>query len=110
MRTRCLGAYRHLRLSRADRGMLVAEFHRIGQDRPPSSMDSRLRRSDYAGPETSRWNCNEAAQDNSGALADEDTDDSSFDFYAGIASAIGVLLVLIVAVVTAASLWVLVQR
>jgi hypothetical protein len=50
------------------------------------------------------------AQNTNRALFDEDPDSNSFDFYVGVASAIGLLIILIVAVVTAVSLWLLIRR
>jgi hypothetical protein len=86
-------AYRHLRLTP-----------------PSSSMDSRARLAGYAGTETSAWDCNREAHDTGEALFDDDPDGNSLDFYVAVATVIGLLLILIVAVVTAASLWLLVQR
>lgn len=80
------------------------------QDRSSSSMDSRLRLSDYTDAETSSGDCNREAPDTGGELLDDNPDGNSFDFYVGIASAIALLLVLIVAVVTAVSIWLLIQR
>jgi len=131
MQTGYSGAHRHLQLSRDDEGVLVAEsnrnggwfimnaerhtefvdaLHRSGQDRSGSPMDSPLRLSDYAGAQTSNWDCNQETQDTGEARIDDDPDGNSFDFYVGIASAIGLLLVLIVAAVTAVSIWMLIQR
>src|SRR5580698_1893657 len=80
MQTGYSGAHRHLQLSRDDEGVLVAEsnrnggwfimnaerhtefvdaLHRSGQDRSGSPMDSPLRLSDYAGAQTSNWDCNQ---------------------------------------------------
>jgi hypothetical protein len=80
------------------------------QDRPSSSMDSRPRAAGYASSETSGWDCNREGQNTDGALFDDDPDGNSFDFYVWIATAIGLLLVLSVAVLTAVSIWVLVRR
>jgi hypothetical protein len=131
MQTGYLGAYRHLHQSRDDKGALIAElhsnggpflinvegrtdsvdaFHGDGQDRPPSCLDSRRRRSGDIGVETSSADGKPEAQDTDGALVDDNPDGNSFDFYVGIASAIGLLLVLIVAVVTALSILLLIQR
>jgi hypothetical protein len=50
------------------------------QDRSSSSMDSRLRLSDYADAETSSGDCNREAQDTGGELLDDNPDGNSFDF------------------------------
>jgi hypothetical protein len=80
------------------------------QERSSSSKDTRLRLSDYAGAETRSGDCNREAQDISGALLDDNPDGNSFDFYVGIASTIGLSLVFVVAIVTAVSISLLIER
>jgi hypothetical protein len=75
------------------------------QERFSSSLDSGLRLSNYRGAETGNWDCHQAAEDTSGVLFDENSDGNSFDFYVGVASAVGLSLVLVVAAVAVVSLW-----
>jgi hypothetical protein len=98
---------------RGTAGTAVANLQSAGstwQARPSSSMNSPPRLAGYAGTETSGWDCNGEGQNTDEALFDDTADGNSFDFYVGIASAIGLLLVLIVALVTAASIWLLILR
>jgi hypothetical protein len=80
------------------------------QNRSSSSMDARPPLSNHRGAEQSNGNCHREAQDVDAVLFDDGPDGNVFDFYVGVASAIGLLLVLIVAFITAASLWLLIQR
>jgi hypothetical protein len=73
-------------------------------------MNFRLHISDYAGAQMSNWDCNQEAPDIDEAHFDDNSDGNSFDFYVGVASAIGLSLVLIVAIVTAGSIWLLIRR
>lgn len=77
------------------------------QERSFSTLDSGLRLSNYGGAATRNWDCHQDAEDSGGVLFDENADGNSFDFYVGVASAIGLSLVLVVAVVTVLSLWLL---
>jgi hypothetical protein len=80
------------------------------QDRSALMMDSGLRLSDRADAETRSGDCHRQARDIDSVLFDDNPDGNAFDVYVGVASAIGLLLVLIVAVITAVSLWLLIQR
>jgi hypothetical protein len=78
-------------------------------DRSSSSMDSGLHLSDCAGAETRTVGCHREAQDIDAVPFADSPDGNAFDLYVGVTSAIGLSLVIMVAVITAVSLLLLIQ-